>query len=206
MSIIRKLIKLIKKVTDQSNVPLLLKKRALSIGSGSITEGLNVIIRKFVENRDTYLNIGNNCIVDGNFVFETTTGSIAIGNNTFIGGSTFICVNNITIGNDVMISWGCTVVDNNAHSLISSERADDVKDALRAKHEGKTGIYKDWSVVKSAPITIKDKAWIGFNSIILKGITIGEGAVVGAGSVVTKDVPDYTIVAGNPAIIVKYTS
>ena len=53
------------------------------------------------------------------------------------------------------------------------------------------------------PIVIKDKAWIGFNSIILKGVTIGEGAIVGAGSVVTKDVPPYTIVAGNPARIVR---
>ncbi|MCB0501084.1 MAG: hypothetical protein KDD32_00210 [Bacteroidetes bacterium] len=50
---------------------------------------------------------------------------------------------------------------------------------------------------------IKDKAWIGFNVIILKGVTIGEGAVVGAGSVVTKDVPDYTIVVGNPAKLIK---
>ena len=53
-------------------------------------------------------------------------------------------------------------------------------------------------------ITIKDKAWIGFDCIVLKGVTIGEGAVVAAGSVVTKDVPDYAVVAGNPAVIVKY--
>lgn len=60
---------------------------------------------------------------------------------------------------------------------------------------------KDWSTVKSAPIKICDKAWIGFNAIILKGVTIGEGAVVGAGAVVTHDVPPWTIVAGNPAVV-----
>jgi galactoside O-acetyltransferase len=58
---------------------------------------------------------------------------------------------------------------------------------------------KDWSNVHHAPIVIRDKAWIGFGAIVLKGVTIGEGAVVGAGSVVTKDVPDWTVVGGNPA-------
>ena len=71
---------------------------------------------------------------------------------------------------------------------------------------GCIGKYKNWENVKSAPIKIKDKAWIGFNSIILKGVTIGEGAIVGAGSVVTKDVADYTIVAGNPAVVVGNTN
>ncbi len=75
----------------------------------------------------------------------------------------------------------------------------------RGLEEKKIGLYKDWSNVKSSPITIKDKAWIGFNSIILKGVTIGEGAVVAAGSVVTQDVPDYAVVGGNPAKIIKYT-
>jgi len=53
---------------------------------------------------------------------------------------------------------------------------------------------------------IKDKAWIGFNSIILKGVTIGEGSIVGAGSVVTKDIPDWSIVGGNPAKVIREIS
>ena len=67
-------------------------------------------------------------------------------------------------------------------------------------------LHKDWSNVNSAPITICDDAWIGMNCIILKGVTIGEGAIVGAGSVVTKDVPAWTVVAGNPARVVKKIS
>lgn len=54
------------------------------------------------------------------------------------------------------------------------------------------------------PIIIKDDVWIGSNSLILSGITVGQGAVVAAGSVVTKDVPPYSIVGGNPARILKY--
>jgi len=154
-----------------------------------------------------FLSIGSDCMLDGKFVFENASGDISIGNRVFIGGgTTFISIRNITVQDDVMFSWGCTVVDNNAHSLVSSERANDVVDWKRGVDEGKIGHYKNWDVVNSAPVLIKKKAWIGFNVIILKGITIGEGAIVGAGSVVTKDVPDYAIVAGNPARIVKYTT
>ena len=55
----------------------------------------------------------------------------------------------------------------------------------------------------SAPVIIKDNAWIGMSAIILKGVTVGEGAIVAAGSVVTKDVPPHTIVAGVPAKVIK---
>lgn len=54
-----------------------------------------------------------------------------------------------------------------------------------------------------APIVIKEYAWLGINSIVLPGVTIGKGAVVTAGSVVTEDVPDNTIVRGNPAVVVR---
>jgi maltose O-acetyltransferase len=54
----------------------------------------------------------------------------------------------------------------------------------------------------SAPITIEDDAWLGFNSVVLRGVTIGAGAIVGAASVVTKDVMPFSVVAGNPARIV----
>jgi len=78
-----------------------------------------------------------------------------------------------------------------------------VRDWKRSFDEGVLGKYKDWSNVISKEIIIKDKAWIGFNVIILKGVTIGEGAIVASGSVVTKDVPDFTLVGGNPARIIK---
>lgn len=54
------------------------------------------------------------------------------------------------------------------------------------------------------PIVIKDDVWIGTNALILSGVTVGQGAIIGAGSVVTKDVPAYSIVVGNPAKVVKY--
>ena len=102
-----------------------------------------------------------------------------------------------------MISWGCTIIDTDAHSLNWNHRIKDVLDWKKGLTDGKVGAYKDWSNVTSSNIKIEDKVWIGFNSIILKGVTIGQGAVIAAGSVVTKDVPAFTLVGGNPAKIIK---
>jgi acetyltransferase-like isoleucine patch superfamily enzyme len=176
----------------------------LSAAPNTLIEGLNLFVRN--PNKDKYLYIGDNSVVSGSFVFETTSGEITIGNNTFIGGGMFVCVEGIEIGNDVMISWGCTFIDNNSHSLRWSERKNDVRDWKKGLDEHKIGFYKDWLNVKKGKITVKDKAWIGFNCIVMKGVTIGEGSIVAAGSVVTKDVPDWTIVGGNPAKVIKYIS
>jgi acetyltransferase-like isoleucine patch superfamily enzyme len=183
------------------------KKKAINVkyGHNSNIENMHVTIRTNTIN-EFPICVGNNSLVNGHFVIENNNGKIVIGNNTFIGGGMFISICSIEIGNDVMFSWGCTVIDNNAHSLKSSERQNDVIDWKRGIDENKIGAYKNWDNVKFAPIKICDKAWIGFNSIILKGVTIGEGAIVGAGSVVTKDVPPYAVVAGNPAKIIKYTT
>jgi acetyltransferase-like isoleucine patch superfamily enzyme len=152
------------------------------------------------------LAIGAHSIVEASILFELPQGKVIIGNRSFVGASTLSAIESIIIGDDVMISWGCTIIDNDAHSLISTERMQDVAEWRKELEAGDDRIYKNWSVVNRKPILIKDKAWIGFNAIILKGVTIGEGAIVAAGSVVTKDVPDFAVVAGNPAKIVKYTS
>jgi len=140
------------------------------------------------------LHIDELCQVDGLMVFERENASIVIGKRVFMNGS-IIAAENVAIGDDVLISWGVTIVDHNSHATAFSRRADDVIMWREQK--------KDWSQVKIAPVTISNKVWIGFNSIILSGVTIGEGAVIGAGSVVTKDVPAWTIVAGNPARIIR---
>ncbi len=94
-------------------------------------------------------------------------------------------------------------MDNNAHSTEWRRRKNDVSDWKKGLDEDKIGAYKDWEHVKSAPIIVNDKAWIGFEVVVLKGVTIGEGAIIGSRSVVTKDVPEWTIVAGNPAQFVR---
>jgi galactoside O-acetyltransferase len=177
-------------------------QRYARIGN-SIYDNINIRLEDPEEGR-IYLIIGDDCIVSGNYIFESKCGKVEIGKHCYIGCSTFISRNGITIGNNVTIAWGCTIYDHNSHSLDYSERRKDIDDELWSLRNGQS-IYKNknWDPVKSSPITICDDVWIGMNCIILKGVTIGEGAVVGAGSVVTKDVPAWTVVAGNPAKIVK---
>lgn len=200
MKIIKKLIRLFS-IKNRIEDKLVIKDY-IDCSNTSNLVNANVIIRKKIKNKK-YLKAGENSLINGNFIFEIDSGNITIGNRTFIGGGNFYSIEEINIGNDVMFSWGCTVIDNNSHSLIWSERKNDVLDWKRGFERGQTGQHKDWSNVKRKKIVIKDKVWIGFNSIILKGVVIGEGAIVGAGSVVTKDVPDWTIVGGNPAKVIR---
>jgi acetyltransferase-like isoleucine patch superfamily enzyme len=190
------------RVSQKTYIDKLKQSKLINVHESSNLSGLKVEFRG-IKNGKEKLTIGSDCVINGTFVFEIEAGLITIGNNTFIGGGTFICIENIEIGNDVMFAWGCTITDNNSHSLKWSERVDDVRDWKRGIDESKIGAYKDWTNVKRGKITIKDKAWIGFNSIILKGVTIGEGSIIAAGSVVTKDIPDWSIAGGNPATIIK---
>lgn len=176
-------------------------------GEGTRLEGINIDVRVDPQPRP-YVRIGKESHIGGTFVFERGLGKITIGDRSSIGGgSLFICTQDagIHIGSNVMLSWDVTVIDSNSHSLNHNIRSNDAFDWLAGVEVGRMGHFKDWSNVKSAPIHIKDGAWIGFGSTILKGVTIGEGAIVGSKSVVTKDVPDHAIVAGNPAKILGYT-
>jgi acetyltransferase-like isoleucine patch superfamily enzyme len=159
--------------------------------------GINskVAFRKVTYPSSCELRIGQNSIVESSIVFEKDYAKCEIGDRTFIGVSNIICANDIKIGSDVLISWGCTIVDHNSHSIEFKKRSEDVVNWMMSK--------KNWDAVKTSPIVIENKVWLGFNVIVLKGVSIGEGAVVAAGSVVTKNVPPYTIVGGNPARIIR---
>lgn len=162
-------------------------------------------LRLDVPKNKVYLTVGKDCIIGGSFIFESQEGHVSIGEKTYIGSSTFICRTNIDIGNNVTIAWGSWLYDHDSHSLDILERRQDIADELKDIRAGRNFIEnKNWNVVNSKPVKICDDVWIGMNCIVLKGVTIGEGAIVGAGSVVTKDVPAWTVVAGNPAKIVKY--
>ncbi|MEC5293724.1 MULTISPECIES: acyltransferase [unclassified Aurantimonas] len=135
--------------------------------------------------------IGADCIINNRFSFDRKDAKITIGNRCFIGKSHLVCAFGITIDDDVIISWGVTIVDHNSHALDADLRNQDIANWHRGQ--------KNWTGIQIAPVRIERRAWIGFNAIILKGVTIGEGSIVGAGSIVTKNVAPYTVVAGNPA-------
>jgi len=152
------------------------------------------------------VRIGKKSVVECKLLFPSDKGEIIIGENSFIGNSNLNSRNKIEIGNNVMISYGCSIYDNNTHSLDFNNRIEDHEKSYPFYvNEDIDNLYqnKNWDTVSSAPVKICDKVWIGFNCIILKGVTIGEGAVVGAGSVVTKDIEPYAVVGGNPAQLIK---
>ncbi len=178
-------------------------KHYSAIGVTTINRGIELRLDNPIQKK--YLCVGNDCIVSGKFVFESQEGLITIGDHTYIGDSLFISHSRIEIGNNVTIAWGACIYDHDSHSLDYMKRRMDIDAELVDIRKGENFIKnKDWGSVASKPIKICDDAWIGMNVIILKGVTVGEGAIVGAGSVVTKDVPAWTVVAGNPAKVVKY--
>jgi acetyltransferase-like isoleucine patch superfamily enzyme len=124
-------------------------------------------------------------------------GCIDIGDYCYIGEHTHIwSAKSISIGNRVLIAHNVNIFDNNTHPLDAVDRHEQFKDIIRYGHPKNLNLQEQ-------SIIIDDDVWIGCMSIILKGVSIGKGAIVAAGSVVTKNVPPYTIVSGNPATIIR---
>ncbi|HYX29095.1 MAG TPA: acyltransferase, partial [Pyrinomonadaceae bacterium] len=92
---------------------------------------------------------------------------------------------------DVMVAFDSLIMDHDSHSLDYEQRQHALQDWMAGSFT--------WEGVTIAPVHLKNKCWIGAHVIILRGVTIGEGSVVAAGSVVTRSVPDWTLVGGNPA-------
>lgn len=140
--------------------------------------------------------IGDHCRVFG-ILQSQGDGEIRIGDNTCIYRKSVIgSVQSIHIGSCVIISNHVHIYDNNNHPTSPKKR----REMCMGSFEGNPW---RWVYADSAPIVIGDNVWIGEFAVILKGVTIGTGAIVASHAVVTKDVPPYTIVAGNPARVVK---
>ena len=111
---------------------------------------------------------------------------------------------NIHIGDNVYINWMCTIIDNNEVHIGDHVMIGPTVQIYTAAHPLKAEPrIQGWEVAH--PIIIGNNVWIGGAAIILPGLQIGRNAVVGAGSVVTRDVPENTVVAGNPARVIKKT-
>lgn len=159
-------------------------------------------------------NVGSHVQLDGDAPWIYGDGSITVGNDVRIGnrntwivglkvfdnarleigdGATLGYMNVISVAKSVRIGRHCLfagevkILDNNSHSLDFEQRRQ----------------HAPLKPDEVAPVVIEDDVWIGTNCIVLKGVTIGKGAVIASSSVVTGDIPAFTVAAGNPARVVK---
>src|ERR1700722_3201998 len=131
------------------------------------------------------IRIGKKTYIMGDLLVFKHGGRISIGSYCFVGPQTRIwSAKNITIGDRVLISHNVNIHDNISHPLDSKERH---LDFARYLEHGLTDVI------------IEDDVWLGFNCVILKGVTIGRGAIIGANTLISKDVPAYAVVVGNPS-------
>jgi maltose O-acetyltransferase len=153
------------------------------VGGRKVKIGNDCVIKSNVKIKTKNLTIGNNCIISEN-CYITGGDGFSMGDNTFIGKKVRINVSrSVVIGVDVGIGENSVIW---THGYFPP--AD----------EGYPITY--------APVSIDDGAWISTNIIVLPGVRIGKGVIVGAGSVVTKNVEDHFLIAGNPAKVIKHTS
>lgn len=133
------------------------------------------------------LKIGERIRLDSRIVtLEIVTnpgGVLEIGANTFINyGCSIAATERISIGSDCSIGTYVNIMDNNFHRLEPDRR---------------------YEMPESQPVTLEDNVWLGTRVIVLPGVTIGTGSVVGAGSVVTRDIPPFSLAVGTPARVIR---
>jgi acetyltransferase-like isoleucine patch superfamily enzyme len=146
------------------------------------------------------ITIGNNSIVRGHLQVFKQGGSIEIGSYCYVGEQSRIwSAEKIKIGDRVLIAHNVNIHDNISHPLDSQLRH---RDFVRILNSESVHNIHEFDL-RGEEVVVGNDAWIGFNSTILKGVSIGEGAIIGACSLVTTDVPAWTVVAGNPAKEIK---
>lgn len=124
-------------------------------------------------------------------------GRVSIGEFTLVNGAWIICDSEIDIGDYVLISWNVVFMDTYRLSFDPEERR---RELMQVPFRAKRVIDRQTT---ARPIRIGRNAWIGFDACVLPGVTVGEGSIVGARSVVFEDVSPYTVVAGNPARLIR---
>jgi len=198
---IDQLLKKIKEIRSKRYLQSVIKY--MNVGNSLLLPGFKLEITNPQIDK-LYVSVSDDTILQCTILFESGQGEVNIGKKVFIGSSHIICRTRIIIEDFVFIAWGCYIYDHNSHSVDFRVRQDDINQQLIDIRQKKNFIEnKNWETVMSKPIRICANSWIGMNCTILKGVTIGEGAIVGAGSVVTKDVESWTIVGGNPAVFLK---
>jgi acetyltransferase-like isoleucine patch superfamily enzyme len=176
--------------------------------SGTIPENVSVDDSAYLETSYSFLlyrselpegvRIGRGSTTYLGTMFDVGPGGrVSIGDFSLVHGAWFICDSQIEIGDYALISWNVVFMDTYGVSLNPAERRKQLEalstDPHRRMPRG----------ASTEPIRVGRNVWIGFDCIVLPGVTIGDGSIVGARSVLTENVPPYTVVAGNPARVIR---
>jgi acetyltransferase-like isoleucine patch superfamily enzyme len=148
--------------------------------------------------RSARLRIGDDCRIQSGFagnpvgggsrmaIWVGPGGCLTLGHRVGLSNSTIVCMSDVSIEDDVFLGGGARIYDTDFHSLSADDRS----------RPGNPG-------TRTAAVTIGRRAFVGGHSIVLKGVAIGDEAVIGAGSVVRSDVPAHQVWAGNPAVFLR---
>lgn len=157
------------------------KRPIVSIKKGAhLKIGNNVTINS--QNRGYHVNMFSRC----KLMADRPGAEIIIGDNTRIHGSCIHAYEKISIGKNCLIAANCQIIDGSGHELSFPN----VENRINTTGDSK-------------PVIIEDNVWLGTGVIVLPGVTIGEGSVVAAGSVVHKDIPPMVVAGGNPVAVIK---
>lgn len=164
--------------------------------NASVRFSIDADLQNFSNNKSA-ITISANSNIEGLIMVYPYGGEISIGSHCSLSpGSRIISTNKITIGDRVLIAHNVNIIDNNSHPINAALRH---KDFIESYTIGMQPYD-----LNAASIIIEDDVWIGHNTTILKGVKIGKGAIIGACSVVTKDVEAWSVNVGNPLRVVKY--
>lgn len=144
------------------------------------------------------ITIGKYSSIRGELMVFKHAGKIVIGDYCYLGEHSKIwSASEIKIGDRVLIAHNVNIHDNNSHPIDNVLRHEHYKNIISSGHPA-----SDIDLC-GAPVIIEDDVWLGFNSTILKGVKIGRGSVIGANTLVTEDIPPFSLVVGNPFRIVR---
>ena len=169
--------------------------KRVAAGDGTrFTSEANIIN---LANDRSRIRIGVNCNIAGLMLVYSYGGEIIMGDHCSLSPmSRIVSTKKISIGNRVLIGHNVNIIDNISHPLDAKLRHEDYVNSYT------TGMQE--YDLKSEEIIIEDDVWIGHDSTVLKGIKIGRGAVIGACSVITKDVEPWTVNVGNPLRVIRH--
>jgi acetyltransferase-like isoleucine patch superfamily enzyme len=165
------------------------------VGSNSIVTA-DYAFKRFLSKRNPALNIGTDCTMEGVHFAIGEDGRIETGNYCYFTNAVLLCELEIKIGSYVVIGWNTTIADTDFHPIAPAER---VLDAIACSPLGKNLTRPE---IVRKKVIIEDDVWIGPNATILKGVRIGTGAFIEAGTLVVSDIPPRSRVIGNPAQVI----